>query len=373
VDPHFGDNALLKKLVQKCHDNGIRVVLDAVFNHAGYFFEPFQDVIKNGQKSRYADWFHIRSFPIEIEPRPNYDVFAFTHMMPKLNTENAEVKEYLLKVARYWIEEIGIDGWRLDVANEVDHVFWRDFRKVVKEAKRDAYILGEVWHDSLPWLQGDQFDAIMNYPVAVSAISFFSKGEIDAEQFAAQVDNVFANYPQQINEVTFNVLDSHDTARLLNISGFNKDRMKLASTFQFTYIGTPCLYYGDEIGLDGEHDPGCRKSFEWDEAKQDRELHQFYQQLIHIRKSHESLRSGSFTFLLREKGSKQIAYSRKHKDETIVVVLNASEEKATITLPLENGTYVNLWTNESIEVTNHTCMLNAHGFGHYLFKKVGQL
>ncbi|EGL82787.1 alpha amylase catalytic region [Caldalkalibacillus thermarum TA2.A1] len=188
VDKHFGNNELLKTLVDVCHQNGIRVMLDAVFNHAGYYFPPFQDVLKHQEKSKYKDWFHLREFPIQTEPRPNYDTFAFTPFMPKFNTENPEVKEYLLNVAKYWIEEVGIDGWRLDVANEVDHAFWREFLKVVKQAKPDAYILGEIWHNALPWLQGDQFDAVMNYPVTNAALDFFCKGETDAEQFMSRIE-----------------------------------------------------------------------------------------------------------------------------------------------------------------------------------------
>src|SRR5699024_8284624 len=134
---------------------GIKVMLDAVFNHSGFYFEPFQDVLEKGEASVYKDWFHFWDFPVETEPKANYDTFAFEASMPKLNTKNKEVKNYLLQVAKYWIEEFDIDGWRLDVANEVDHTFWQDFRRTVKNIKKDVYILGEIWHDAQPWLQGD--------------------------------------------------------------------------------------------------------------------------------------------------------------------------------------------------------------------------
>src|SRR5699024_251300 len=139
------------------------------------------------------------------------------HMMPKFNTENPEVKEYLLELARYWIEEIGIDGWRLDVANEVDHHFWREFRSVVKEANPEAYILGEIWHDSYPWLMGDQFDAVMNYRITNAILDFFCTGKTTASQFSMAVDRMHATYPLSVHEVNFNLLGSHDTARLLTI------------------------------------------------------------------------------------------------------------------------------------------------------------
>ncbi|HET6871575.1 MAG TPA: glycoside hydrolase family 13 protein, partial [Sporolactobacillaceae bacterium] len=149
IDPQFGDKATFKKMVEACHARGIRVMLDAVFNHSGFFFEPFQDVVKNGEASPYKDWFHVHEFPVQMVPRPNYDTFAFTPFMPKLNTEHPDVKAYLLKVGTYWVEEFDIDGWRLDVANEVDHAFWREFRQSVRAIKPDVYILGEIWHDSM--------------------------------------------------------------------------------------------------------------------------------------------------------------------------------------------------------------------------------
>lgn len=339
VDPHFGDNDLARTLVEKCHKKGIKVMLDAVFNHSGYFFGPFQDVVKNGEKSKYKDWFHIREFPVSMEPKPNYDAFAFVGQMPKMNTENREVKEYFLEVARYWIEEIGADGWRLDVANEVDHQFWREFRQVVKKANPDAYILGEIWHNSLPWLQGDQFDAVMNYPVGNSILEFFCKDLIDAEEFMGRLDAMFLAYPLQVNETAFNLLDSHDTARLLTVCKEDKKRMKLAAAFQLTYMGTPCIYYGDEVGMTGGNDPDCRKPMVWNEEKQDRELFEFYQTMIELRKNHKAFRDGSFKFLLAEKGSKQIIYKRSDETNDFIVAMNNSEEPIELTVPEIEGAW----------------------------------
>jgi cyclomaltodextrinase len=179
VDAHFGTNDTLKALVRACHSRGIRVLLDAVFNHSGKTFPPFLDAMERGPDSPYADWFHVREWPLRIKDGiPTYDTFAFEPHMPKLNTEHPEVKKYLLDVARYWIEEIDIDGWRLDVANEVDHAFWREFRQVVKAAKPEAYILGEIWHDSIMWLQGDQFDAVMNYPFTNAVLDFVTGSKL---------------------------------------------------------------------------------------------------------------------------------------------------------------------------------------------------
>ncbi|WP_431090915.1 alpha-glycosidase [Paenibacillus sp. 8b26] len=326
VDPHFGNKETLKKLVSACHNRGIRVLFDAVFNHSGRTFKPFVDVLEKGESSPYKDWFHVRSFPLEVvDDTPTYDTFGLEPMMPKLNTEHPEVKKYLLDVAKYWIEEIGIDGWRLDVADEVDHAFWREFRTTVKQANPDAYILGEMWNESSEWLQGDQFDATMNYPFTYAVNDFFVKKETDAQSFAFAIGRQLARYPQQASEVAFNLLDSHDTPRLLTLCGDDKRLMRLAALFQFTYMGAPCIYYGDEIGLDGDADPGCRKCMEWDPDKQDRELFDFYRELIALRKEHPALRAaGSLTFLEAEPEGASLAYERRSEEERLLVLFNRS-------------------------------------------------
>ncbi len=336
IDSQFGDKETFRRLVKACHARGIRVMLDAVFNHSGFYFEPFQDVLKNQEKSIYKDWFHIWDFPIVTEPRPNYDAFSFVDTMPKLNTENAEVKAYLLDVARYWIEEFDIDGWRLDVANEVDHAFWREFRQVVKRAKPDAYILGEIWHDSMPWLQGDQFDAVMNYPFTNGAIDYFAKGEMDSEAFANSITEVLHMYPANVNEVAFNLLDSHDTPRILTLADNNIDRVKLLYLFQLSFIGTPCLYYGDEIGIAGGQDPGCRACMIWDDQEQNQELLNYVQVLIHLRKSEPVFgNGGSFRFMYANNENNSIIYEKYNDNKRIVFVVNNSAQQVSIPVAKE--------------------------------------
>ncbi|GAB6928524.1 alpha-glycosidase [Paenibacillus sp. JCM 10914] len=365
IDPQFGDKDTLKKLVDLCHERGIRVLLDAVFNHSGRTFAPFLDVKKHGNDSKYKDWFYVRSLPLEVVDRiPTYDTFAFEPLMPKLNTENPEARAYLLKAAEYWIKETGIDGWRLDVANEVGHGFWREFRQVVKKANPDAYILGEVWHESSIWLEGDQFDAVMNYPFTNAVLDFFINRTADAEKFSFMLGKQLAGYPRQASEVMFNLLDSHDTARLLTQAQGDKRLMKLAVMFQFTYFGTPCIYYGDEIGMDGGHDPGCRKCMEWDEGKQDQDLFSFYQTLIKLRKEHAALRTGSFKFLKAEKNGGRIAYLRQDDNETILVAVNNDKAGHTITVPVLEQQWTNLWNGEQhlAKQGQLTVKLPAYGF-----------
>ncbi|WP_028537545.1 alpha-glycosidase [Paenibacillus sp. J14] len=365
IDPHFGDIATVKKLVQACHERGIKVLFDAVFNHSGKTFAPFVDVMEKGEKSRYKDWFHVREYPLQVKDGvPSYDTFAFEPLMPKLNTENPEVKEYLLKVAEFWIKEVGIDGWRLDVANEVDHAFWRDFRKVVKAANPDAYILGEIWHESSAWLQGDQFDAVMNYPFTEAVLDFVVRGTLDAEGFANAIGKQLSRYPLQASEVAFNLLDSHDTPRLLTLCDGNKAKMKLAALFQFTYSGTPCIYYGDEVGLDGGPDPDCRKCMEWDPKRQDRDLFAFYQKLIKVRKQLAPLRTGSLKFLLAEKGGSKLAYERVLNGEKVLVLLNNYDAGQTFTIPADGKMWRDTFSGQTYNTADGKLAVKLPAYGY---------
>jgi len=349
VDPHFGDSELLKKLVDECHKRGIRVILDAVFNHCSENFFAFKDVREKGKDSKYADWFYVREFPIAVKDGiPTYDTFGFYGNMPKFNTANPEVKAYLLDVARFWIEEIKLDGWRLDVANEIDHHFWREFRRVVKEANPNAYIIGEVWNDSINWLLGDQFDSVMNYPFSNRVLEFFVSGLIDGFTFANNMGCLLMRYPQQANEVIFNLLCSHDTPRALTVCNEDKRKLKLAIVFLMTYIGTPCIFYGDEIGLKGGQDPGCRVCMEWDPKKRDNELYDFYKLLINLRKKNKVLRDGRFRFLKADMNDMRIVYERIDEDEHFVIWMNNTIGPTTIEHPIEAEGWVDALSGEKV-------------------------
>jgi cyclomaltodextrinase / maltogenic alpha-amylase / neopullulanase len=367
IDPQFGSKETFKKMIEVCHQNGIKVMLDAVFNHSGFYFPQFQDVLKNGENSIYKDWFHIREFPLVTEPMPNYDTFAFTPFMPKLNTENPDVINYLLEVGRYWVKEFDIDGWRLDVANEVDHAFWRSFRKEVKAIKPDLYILGEIWHDSMPWLRGDQFDAVMNYPFTTNILNLFAKKTISAKEFIENMTTVIHMYPQNVNDVAFNLVGSHDTPRILTECGGDTNRVKQIYTILLTFIGTPCIYYGDEISMSGVQDPGCRKCMEWDVEKQDRDMFQHVQKLIQLRKEYPMLANvGQLNFVSAVDSDSCLAYTKSTDDSTVIMILNTSDQPVNYLLPINfHGKKVkNLWTNEEFEApaNDFTTQLEAHGF-----------
>ncbi|GAA0314515.1 alpha-glycosidase [Bacillus carboniphilus] len=330
IDPQFGTKETFKKLVDECHKRGIRIMLDAVFNHSGYYFPHFQDVLEKGEKSAYKDWFHIREFPIVQEPRPNYDTFAFTPFMPKLNTQHPEVKKYLLDVARYWVEEFDIDGWRLDVANEIDHQFWREFRAAVKEIKPDLYILGEIWHDSIAWLRGDQFDSVMNYPFQTNVLDLFARKTITPKKFMENMTTVSYLYPETINKGLFNLVGSHDTPRILTECGEDKELTKLIFTLMLTYPGTPCIYYGDEVALTGGMDPGCRKCMPWDPTEQDQDMLAHIQSMIELRTKEPLLANeGSLSW---QYDAEAISFKKSTENKEVFVIINPSDKSKTVEL-----------------------------------------
>ncbi|MDR0921840.1 MAG: glycoside hydrolase family 13 protein [Lactobacillales bacterium] len=339
IDLGFGDKVLFKQLVEECHKRGIRVMLDAVFNHMGDFSMQWQDVVLNGKKSQYADWFHIHQFPVsytetedfEFADDMTYDVFAFTPHMPKLNTANIEVQEYLLHIAKYWIEEFDIDAWRLDVANEVDHHFWKKFHEACVGLKDDFYILGEIWHSSQSWLQGDEFHAVMNYAYTDAIISYFIKGEITMEKMVSELNNQLMMYREQTNQVMFNILDSHDTPRILTLANDNKELMKQVMAFTYLQQGVPCLYYGDEYAMNGGMDPDCRKCMVWDEEKQDKEMYAFVKELISFRHAHQSTLSvGTLYWNEVEEETGLLTMTRQTEEEKITAFFNTGEKEIAV-------------------------------------------
>ncbi|MFS0814156.1 glycoside hydrolase family 13 protein [Peribacillus phoenicis] len=353
IDPQFGTKETLKTLITECHKRNIRVMLDAVFNHSGYYFPPFQDLLEKGEKSKYKDWFHPHSFPLKGGERPNYETFGFFESMPKLNTANPEVKEYLLEVSAYWIKEFDIDAWRLDVANEVDQPFWREFRTTVKNIKPDLYVLGEIWHDSMPWLRGDQFDAVMNYPFTNQVFRLIASQTINAREFTEEMTAIYHSYPTNVFDVTFNLLGSHDTPRIFTDCGEDLARAKLIHAILLTFNGSPCIYYGDEIGLTGGMDPGCRKCMVWEEEKQNTELLNEIKALISLRKEERLLANdGEFKFLDTAGNENIVAYQKYNEKRSVVILINPTDVQQTFTLPLdlEGRTLTDLRTKETTQV-----------------------
>ena len=354
IDPAFGDDETFKALVEECHARGIKVMLDAVFNHIGDNSPQWQDVIENGEKSKYADWFHIHEFPVSYTEGDNfedakdltYDTFAFTPHMPKLNTANPEVQEYLLSIAKYWIEKFDIDAWRLGVANEVDHAFWKKFRQTCDAAKKDFYILGEIWHSSQRWLQGDEFDAVMNYAFTDAIKAYFVKDEIPLTKMVAQMNQQLMLYRMQTNQVQLNVLDSHDTPRLLTEVAGDKDLARQIMAFTYLQMGVPCVYYGTEYAMEGEFDPGCRKCMVWDEKDQDLEMYEFMKLLIAFRKDYQPILSeGSLEWLAVDDRTGIISLARQLEDRLLVSTFNTGDQP--VTMPVSERTVLSQNTQEN--------------------------
>lgn len=332
IDPHFGSEEEFKQLVSEAHNRGIRVMLDGVFNHCGAEFEPWRDVVEHGPKSQYYDWFLINSWPFDFSKgaarNKQYYSFAFYDQMPKLNTNHPQVRQYLIEICRQWITEYDVDGIRLDVANEVSHTFCKELRQQLKSVKPDVYILGEIWHDALPWLRGDEFDAVMNYPLAESIQDFWVDRFLTKEDFEHTINRCYTRYQQQTNDVLFNLLDSHDTKRLRS-SVRNLDEFYQQLAALFLMPGSPCIFYGTEIAMEGSFDPDCRRCMPWQriESGEFTEVTKIIQKLIALRKKEPLLKSRNFHFPNRYENPRVLEITKLGWiDETVEILLNCSDE-----------------------------------------------
>ena len=359
VDPLLGGNEAFRQLLDAAHARGMRLILDGVFNHASRGFFQFNHLLECGPESPYVDWFHVKGYPLhayDTSRKPNYGAWWNLHALPEFNTDSPAVRRFIFDVARHWIE-LGADGWRLDVPAEIDDDdFWREFRRAVKTANPEAYLVGEIWVNEVNctgerWLQGDQFDAIMNYGFTAACIGFFVgdwldpalvKGQgyepvraLDAEAFADQIDTMLSRYAPEIVHAQLNLLDSHDTARYLTVARDDKRILELATLFQMTYPGAPSIYYGDEVGLRGGRDPDCRRAMPWDSAQWDTDLLDFFKKVIAIRKAHPALRRGDYARLFASASLGVYAFLRLMDEERIVVVLNGRDAAWPVDVPVE--------------------------------------
>ncbi len=363
IDPILGGNEAFAAMLEAAHSRDIRVILDGVFNHASRGFFPFNHLMENGAESPYVGWFHVHDFPVnayrEDQP-PSFSAWWGARALPKLNTDNPEVRDYLWDAAVYWLEQ-GIDGWRLDVPNEIDDdAFWQEFRRRCRAVNPEAYIVGELWHEAHRWLQGDQFDGQMNYMFTRAAFGFLLGDNMDQRdtarcgyghiptlngaQFANELNRQFNQlYDPAIVLAQMNMLGSHDTPRLLTVAREDKTAARLLFLLQMSVPGAPNVYYGDEIGLPGGHDPDCRRAFPWhDEASWDKELLADVRRLIALRHELPVLRRGDFSILT---SSDQTAvFQRRYEGRTAVVAFNAGNTPQTFTLPESvNGLLAEKW------------------------------
>lgn len=336
IDPHFGDENVFRELVDSCHARGMKIILDGVFNHSGVQFFAFDDLRRNGAVSPYRDWYKVHGFPVGPTSRPNYECWWGHGHLPKLMTDNPGVRAYLFDVTRHWMAA-GIDGWRLDVPNEIPHEFWVTWRSLVKSLNPDAYIVGEIWHDASPWLQGDQFDGVMNYRFRDACLEFFARDAISVTQFDSLLERQRSDYRTAVNFALQNLLGSHDTERFLTVCDGNSDAVALAWLFQMTYPGAPMIYYGDEIGMEGGKDPGCRKTMVWEPDRQNSALLAVMKGLVSLRRNHEVLRRGSYERIAVDDRARTLAFARRTPGAAALVVLNRSDREQRVVVPRTAG------------------------------------
>lgn len=347
IDPQFGTEEEFRTLVSMLHTRGIRIVLDGVFNHCGIHFGPFEDLLENQERSAFVPWFYVRQYPVRVDSAC-YECIGNYQYMPKLNTAEPRVQEFILSVMEYWIREFGIDGWRLDVADEADEGLWLFIRMRLKRLWPDVLLLGETWGNGLQLMSGLQMDSMMNYIFRDAVRDYIARSMIDAVTFDARIQRMLASYPDEMNDVMFDPLDTHDTPRFLRYAGDDVRRLKLGAIVQMTFKGAPAIYYGDETGITGDNDPDCRKCMDWDEDRQDRELLELYRKLIRIRHAEKCIRSGRFASIVRRESL--YGFVRYENEDAVYVVLQAADRPAETLLPvLAAGTYRDLLTGQIVE------------------------
>jgi glycosidase len=337
IDPKLGNLDDFRALLDTAHRNNVRVILDGVFNHCGRGFFAFSDLLENGENSPYKDWFHVKRFPLDAYmpgEAENYLAWWKFKSLPKFNTKNPQARQYIFDVARYWIEQ-GADGWRLDVPNEIDDdAFWEEFRHIVKSANRDAYLAGEIWTPDPRWANDSHFDGLMNYPLRDALLRLLYAGTLDMQHFVEKAEGLLKSYPRENVYAMYLPLSSHDTERLFTKVERSTEKAKLAFLFQFAYPGAPAIYYGDEIGLEGEKDPDSRRAFPWDQSSWNVELYQWVKALIALRKRYPSLRRGDFQRLLADDTNGHYVFTRTLGEEKVVVAMNAAQHQQKVEIPI---------------------------------------
>ena len=332
VEPDIGTEEELKTLIAEAHALGLRVMIDAVFNHCGAKCALWQDVLEKGPQSDYYHWFCVNRWPIDerthATKRGDYFSFAFVDNMPKFDTSEPDVMEYLTGIAKHWVCEWKVDGIRFDVGNEISHAFLKHLRLELKKCNPKLFLLGEIWHDAFPWLLGDEYDSTMNYPFLACVNNFWADKTQSGTDFMHGINQCYSMYYEQVNRVLFNLLDSHDTDRLMERCHGNADMFLAQLTVLFTMQGAPGIYYGTEIGMDGGGTKANRKCMPWEEidAGSFAELTGQVKQLIAMRRQYPQTRSGKVVWDVREDSRLLHYYKKKEGQKTLEVCINAGEE-----------------------------------------------
>lgn len=365
VDPLLGGTAALRTLLDAAHDRGIRVLLDGVFNHSGRGFFPFQHLLENGIESPYREWFYLHPDVLaghrEIDaalPRGGAGIEAAGYAswwdvpsLPKLRVEHPPAREYLLDVAERWLR-FGIDGWRLDVPADIeDPTFWPEFRQRVRAVKPDAYLVGEIWSESPDWLTGDRFDALMNYPLGIAILGYASGGRLDlvaasgqsdyarflraldGPAFAERVHTLLELHDPAVVAAQYNLIGSHDTPRARTILAGDAAALRLATLLLVTLPGTPSIYYGDELAMEGGPDPDCRRTYPTAPDEAALAHRAFVRAALHARHEHRALRRGTAHVVASSDAA--IAIAREFDGDRALVVINAGRAPVRLAVDME--------------------------------------
>jgi len=376
VEPSLGGDDALRALIKESHNREIKIILDCSLNHVHPRHFGFQDLVKNGEKSKYKDWFTVFDYPVRFIHRPHlysntYKVgwdgneeeykryldktFEETMVpveirdddgpivepsfkawwgvpdMPKVNFENKDARKWALDVTKHWIENFDIDGWRMDVAKELDFSFWKDFRDVAYGTKEDVLLISEIFGDTSQWLQGDRFDGTMNYSFRETMTDYFATKRINNKEFADSLANLYSMYSFEALSSCQNLLSSHDVKRFLNRSGNNEDGILGAIFLQTTFPGIAGIYYGDEIGLGGADDPFNREPFPWhDQPSWNMTILEFTKTMMKIKNSNTIFKYGRFELLDDTKDV--VIFRRILQDESLLCIVNRDRLTKDLTI-----------------------------------------
>ncbi len=327
IDPSFGSKDDFKALVEKLHKHNIRLIIDGVFNHIGYFSKQFQDVIVLGKQSQYYDWFYINGDTVDTE-HINYECVGYYKWMPKLRYESETLRKHILNVGTYWLEHFDIDGYRLDVADEVDFTLWHDFRKVVKETNKDALLIGETWKNGSDLLGADSLDSIMNYRLRDALLDLIVYKRSNIHEFRERIESIYFDYPIQTHHILYNTLGSHDTERIMTLCQDDSLKVNLLVSILCALPGIPFIYYGDEIGTKGANDPLCRKTMDWSQVNNS--IHVYYKNQIERRHHSEALKYGDFKHI--DLSDSVYSFIRTYNKESLIFIANITEQSIKLNL-----------------------------------------
>jgi glycosidase len=354
---------------------GIRVIMDGVFNHVSaknQWFDRDNDYATLGafesQTSPWYDWFTFYNWPA------SYKAWSGFPNLPEVNEVDA-FKNYIYgdpnaSVIEFW-NDLGVDGWRLDTGQDVSHAFWEEFRTAYKNLNPEGYIVGEYWGNASPWLQGDEWDSTMNYRFRNAVLTWALHSNVKSvTALDYALTSIQKDYPPEAFYTAFNLLDSHDTERALTHLFGNKSRMKLAVIFQMTYPGTPVIYYGDEVGMQGLSDPDCRRPYPWADMglTPDTDMLAHYKKLIAIRKTYSVLRTGSLSTLSVDDANSIYSLFRKDNSSNPVAVLvyNNGLNQTSVTLNVtglvpDGMTLTDVLNDRTYNVENGQVALSVNG------------